>query len=246
MQIIEYHELDKIPDIEQLDQCETLEQAKQWFEDHKSLKLTQHHHWTMPQLVAKLRLWQLVTKDNRVLAKETLHKNLQDPKQRRYYWQWQVPRGCWIQNQNQNPQYAQLTPLLLLAHKQEYSYQSWQGLECLEPWLRIACALDHEEQARYHKFQSNYEQLQTWYHQSLAGKPARSQTRVFRCGELGLPMNTQILLLQHWLACSSVRHPDQILDPLRWDHQPKAIQQVEPLKHKIMPSKSKPTDWRPW
>lgn len=225
MQTQEYHELDKIHGIEQLDRCESLEQAKQWFLSRKPLK--HHHKWALPQLVAKLRQWQLVTRDNRVLAKETLRKNLEDPKQRRYYWLWQVPRSCWIGKQIEHTQYAQLTPLLLLAHKQEYSYQSWQGLECLEPWLHEACNLDQQQRVQLEELLHG-PQLLELYHRSLGGKPAKSQAKTYKLQEIPLPKNTLVLLFQHWLACPSIRHQDQILDPLNWDNMPKPIVQPEP------------------
>jgi hypothetical protein len=119
-------------------------------------------------------------------------------------------------------------------------------LECLEPWLRTALDITAEEREAYQEFGSDHEQLQQWYHRSLQGKPAKSQAKVYRCAEIPLNQNTKVLLLQHWLANSAVRHPDQILDPLVWDHQPKAIQQVEPLTHKKSPTKPKHTDWLPW
>lgn len=241
-------ELDQIPNIHLLDQAKSLDEAKQWFLDHEHLEIHHHHHWLLKQLVAKFQQWQLVVENGMVQAKATLHKNLQDPKQRRYYWLQQVPRSLLLKKQCEYPQYAQLTPLILLAHKQEYNYTKWQGLECLEPWLRTALQDSAAWREVYLELRSHHEQLQQWYHRSLNGKPAKSQAKVYRCPEIPLNSNTKVLLLQHWLASVTIRHQDQILDPLDWSNIPEPIVVCEPLAstNRTKPKLTQPKPWLPW
>ena len=242
-QYIEHHEIDKIPNINQLDQCTTLDMALNWFTTHKHLRLAQNHHsWIMPQLVSKFQQWQVeYDHSGQPSGLLTAQLNLEDPKQRRYWWMMRVPRGNLVANQNQNPHYAQITPLVLLAHKPTIAYSRWVDTNLvLEPWLVLATTLNQAQRVLLQNLDPQHKQLQ--HAHSLQGKPARGQTKVFRVQ--GTPWQEftpqcLVLLLQHWLACPSVRHQNQILDPHNWDLVPEPIVCTEVTV-------TKPTQPLPW
>ena len=216
----------------------TQTELEQWIKQEHIAPL---HLWLLPQLVAHFGTWKLV-KDSSgswdIL--NTLKHNIGgDPKLQGLWKLSRVTRSLLLPSQTKHPQYAQLTPLILMGLKlyKDVPYQSWQGLEHLEyllgPKLLEAATLSSEQQAVC--FGLGSEELLQIRNEGLMNKsgkragelkPAESTWALtgIQHTKLGkLPKLTQSMLAQIWIAHPSKRTKYMILDPINWDLMPQPL-----------------------
>lgn len=193
----------------------------------QALELQNYSSWLLPQLVSQLATWKIAG-----CGKTTVTLNCVNAWQQGLWKLTRVKRGLLIKNQIREPQYAKLTPLILLAFKRSYSrsYESWRnfpGLEwLLEPDLFAAVQAAPE---------FDRDTLLQCRQQGLAiktgpkagtSRPAHSTWQLYGIQDtvLGsLPKLQQTILTQCWLAHPQIRCETMILDPNNWDFQPEPL-----------------------
>jgi hypothetical protein len=165
-----------------------------------------------------------------------------------------VKRSLLVAQQTKTPDYATLTPLILMGLKrmQGISYETWRnssGLQyMLEPRLFDAVVLGSEDLETCGSLGSDrlleiQKQGLTTKTGKTAGsiKPARSTWSLsgLQDTEIGhLPKVTQTILTQCWLAHPELRTPYMILDLNDWDRMPQPLttndifKAVQPIKTK--------------
>lgn len=233
----------------------------------KQEKLSHHHEWLLPQLVAQFGQWQLVKRDGKILVRETLKHNIgTDPKPLVLWRFTRIARGDLTLKQHTNPEYATLTPLILLGFKkyQGVPYSHWQGCEDLnrvvEPKLFEALSLDQEVLSGLRDLRSS--RLLEIRDQGLLNKtgakagtlkPANSTwslTGITGTEIGGLPKLTQTILTQIWLAHPQNRSSSMILDLWDWDKIPTPLVSGEIFQKPTEPapqSKKQPNAFElPW
>lgn len=200
----------------------------------KQEKLPIYHQWLLPQLVAYFGSWELQYQGEKIDILQTLKHNIgSDPKPLALWRLSRLQRSLLLDLQAKNPDYAQLTPLVLMGFKryQNIPYEQWRGLEhlehILEPKLMEALVIDDlsfcdlgserlleiRNQGLMNKSGKNAGQLKqadsTW---SLTG---------IQNTEIGhLPKLTQTILCQIWMAHPTKRTQYMLLDFKNWDNQP--------------------------
>lgn len=210
-----------------------LEGWETWCE---SVSLSHLHTWLLPQLVAWYGSWTLVYDNGEIDCLATVKKNCHDPKSRAFYMLSRVKRSLLVATQTKFPDYATLTPLILMGQKrmQGVDYESWRtasGLQyILEPRLFEAALLDKVDLEICGSLGSDrLLEIQTQGLTTKSGKtagskkPARSTWSLsgIQDTEIGhLPKITQTILTQCWLAHPELRTPYMILDPNNWDSMP--------------------------
>jgi hypothetical protein len=241
----------------------TLEGWETWCE---SINLSHLHTWLLPQLVAWYGSWTLILDEHSnydCLA--TVKHNCSDPKSRAFYMLSRVKRSLLVAQQTKTPDYATLTPLILMGLKrmQGINYETFRtssGLQyLLEPRLLEALALSSADLEEVNSLGSSrlleiQKQGLTTKSGKTAGsmKPAKSTWSLtgIQDTEIGhLPKITQTILTQCWLAHPELRTPYMILDLNDWDTMPKplvtndifkAVQTQQPTKTKEL------ADVLPW
>jgi hypothetical protein len=204
--------------------------------------------WLLPQLVAHFGRWTLASS-----IRETVEINTNSKQLRVLYHLAMISRSALLQKQIAQPEYAQLTPLILLGFRQNHGvlYEHWRTQKdlqwILEPKLYEALVnvstpllsknrlLELQQQALTIKTSQNSSRVGTlrtassWYKLSgLKGTELES-----------LPLLHQHLLLQTWLAHPQHRRPGMILDPNNWDLIPPALIDWNPLFRE----ESQPPPW---
>lgn len=206
----------------------------------EQMQLSHLHQWLLPQLVAWYGSWTLVYDEHSnydCLA--TIKKNCVDPKSRAFYMLSRVKRSLLVAQQTKTPDYATLTPLILMGLKrmQGIEYETWKnstGLQYfLEPRLFDALVLDSSDLEEVNSLGSDrlleiQKQGLTTKTGKTAGsqKPAKSTWSLtgIQDTEIGhLPKITQTILTQCWLAHPELRTPYMILDLNDWDTMPKPL-----------------------
>jgi hypothetical protein len=213
-----------------------LEGWESWCE---SVSLSHLYTWLLPQLVAWYGTWTLVKDGDRIDALATVKHNCPDPKSRAFYMLSRVKRSLLLATQTKAPEYATLTPLILMGQKRMagVDYESWRTATnlqwILEPRLLEAILLDGKDLSMIDSLGS--ERLLAIQTQGLttksgktAGskKPAKSTWSLtgIQDTEIGhLPKLTQTILTQCWLAHPELRTPYMILDLQNWDNMPKPL-----------------------
>jgi len=221
----------------------------------ESMNLSHLHTWLLPQLVAYYGSWTLVYDGDRIDGLKTVKYNCPDPQSRAFYMLTRVRRSLLCATQTKAPEYATLTPLILMGQKRMkgISYESWRnasGLEwVLEPRLLEAVILEPEDLLVINSLGS--ERLIEIQSQGLttksgktAGsmKPARSTWSLtgIQDTEIGhLPKLTQTILTQCWLAHPELRTPYMILDFSSWDNMPSPLVSNNIFKTEIVPQPTK-------
>jgi hypothetical protein len=204
-----------------------------------SVELSHLHGWLLPQLVAHFGTWKLIFSDNKIDCLATIKHNCVDPKQRAFYMLSRIKRSTLVQSQTKSPDYATLTPLILMGLKrmQGVQYETWRTAKdlqwILEPRLFEAIMIYHEVLQACCGLGSD--RLIEIRNQGLlartgtkAGqmKPAKSTWSLtgIQDTELGqLPKLTQTILTQCWLAHPESRTPYMILDLENWDNMPQPL-----------------------
>lgn len=213
----------------------------------ESVQLSHLHTWLLPQLVAWYGNWTLVkTAEGTIDCLATVKENCPDPKSRAFYMLSRIKRSLLVAQQTRTPDYATLTPLILMGLKRMkgVDYQSWRnstGLQyILEPRLfdaviltdkdlDICCGLGSD------RLLEIQDQGLTTKSGKTAGskKPAKSTWSLtgIQDTEIGhLPKITQTILTQCWLAHPELRTPYMILDLENWDNMPKPLVSNEIFK----------------
>lgn len=233
-------------------------------------KLSHFASWLLPQMVAHFGTWTLAwDSSGQIDILATLKANVgTDPKLQGIWKLSRVKRSLLIPVMSKAPEYATLTPLILMGQKRMngVSYESWRGLPnleyVLEPRLLEAVALSSEDLELCCSLGSN--RLLELRDQGLmqrsgakAGqmkKPESTWTLTSMQGtEIAhLPKLTQTMLTQIWLAHPSLRTPYMILDPNNWDNLPNPLLTPEifrPPEPEVKPKKQKAepiVDKLPW
>lgn len=214
-----------------------LEGWETWCE---SVQLSHLYTWLLPQLVAWFGNWTLVYDElGNIDCLKTIHKNCPDPKSRAFYMLSRVKRSLLVATQTKAPDYATLTPLILMGQKRMagVNYEAWRSATNLqwivEPRLLEAIMLDTEDLAVCSGLGSDrLLAIQTQGLTTKTGKtagsvkPAKSTWSLsgIQDTEIGhLPKLTQTILTQCWLAHPELRTPYMILDLQNWDQMPKPL-----------------------
>jgi len=194
----------------------------------ESANLSNYSSWLLPQLVAHFGNWQKAA-----TGLETVVNNCQTKHQRSLYRLARVRRSLLIKNQTKQPEYGQLTPLILLGFRrnQNFSYESWRGYTGLEwlvepdllqtmhsqqPQLTVARILEIREQGLTYRsgtyVGTQRNPLSTW------------QLYGIQDTEFGdLPKLQQAQLAQIWLAHPKHRRETMVLTSSNWDEMPPPI-----------------------
>jgi hypothetical protein len=214
----------------------SVESFEAWAESHELSHLAP---WLLPQLVAWFGSWKLISSDDRIDCLATIKHNCPDPQSRAFYTLSRIKRSVLVKNQTKSPDYATLTPLILMGQKRMagVNYESWRTAKdlswMLEPRLYEAVMIYHEVLQSCCGLGSD--RLIEIRNQGLlartgktAGsmKPAKSTWSLtgIQDTELGsLPKLTQTILTQCWLAHPESRTPYMILDLENWDNMPQPL-----------------------
>ena len=212
----------------------------------ESVQLSHLYTWLLPQLVAHFGSWTLVYDKSHIDCLATIKHNCPDPKSRAFYMLSRVKRSLLVATQTKFPDYATLTPLIMMGQKRMkgVDYESWKnsrGLQyILEPRLFDAVMLSPEDLTICGGLGSDrlleiQVQGLTTKSGKTAGtmKPAKSTWSLtgIQDTEIGhLPKITQTILTQCWLAHPELRTPYMILDLENWDNLPKPLVSNEIFK----------------
>lgn len=197
-------------------------------------KLSRFESWLPQQLVAWFGSWTLARDGNRWDILSTLKQNVgTDPKLQALWKLTRLKRSLLVNSQVKTPEYATLTPLLLMGFRrmQGVAYESWRDLPnlelILEPKLYEAVVLDDYsccDLGSEELLQIRDEGLTTKSGNAVGTKKSPettwSLTGVQGTAVGGLPKLTQTMLTQIWLAHPKHRTPYMILDPQDWDRMP--------------------------
>lgn len=242
----------------------SVENFETWCESNE---LSHLHGWLLPQLVAHFGTWTLVKNASGVIdCLETIKQNCSDPQLRAFYMLSRIRRSILVANQTRSPDYATLTPLILMGLKrmQGISYETWRSAKdlhwILEPRLHEAFVLDPEVLETCCNLGSD--RIMAIRNQGLlartgklAGqmKPAKSTWSLtgIQDTELGkLPKITQTVLTQCWLAHPESRTPYMLLDLQNWDAMPQPLVTNDIFRTEVKPQPTKPqkelADVLPW
>jgi hypothetical protein len=204
-----------------------------------SVSLSHLHTWLLPQLVAYFGTWTLVYDGDVIDCLATVKQNCSDPKSRAFYMLTRIKRSLLCATQTKFPDYATLTPLILMGQKRMkgVDYELWKTAKdlqwILEPRLLEAVILQPEDLQTICSLGSErLIEIQTQGLTTKSGKtagsmkPAKSTWSLtgIQDTEIGhLPKLTQTILTQCWLAHPELRTPYMILNFSSWDSMPSPL-----------------------
>ena len=236
-----------------------LEAWETWAE---SVNLSHLYTWLLPQLVAWYGSWTLVKNGDTIDCLATIKANCSDPKSRAFYMLSRIKRSLLVPQQTKTPDYASLTPLILMGLKrmQGINYETFRnstGLQyLLEPRLLDALVLTTEDLEVCNSLGSNrlleiQKQGLTTKSGKTAGsmKPARSTwslTGIQDTEIAHLPKLTQTILTQCWLAHPELRTPYMMLDLQNWDKMPQPLATNDIFKAVQTQPKQELAEILPW
>ena len=212
-----------------------------------TMNLSHLHTWLLPQLVAHFGTWTLVQDDAGVIdCLATVKANCPDPKSRAFYMLSRIRRSLLCATQTKFPDYATLTPLILMGQKRMkgVDYELWKTARdlhwILEPRLLEAVILQPEDLSIINSLGSDrLREIQVQGLTTKSGKtagsmkPAKSTWSLtgIQDTEIGhLPKLTQTIITQCWLAHPELRTPYMILDLENWDLMPQPLVSNEIFK----------------
>jgi hypothetical protein len=213
------------------------------------LNLQVYSSWLLPQLVAHFGNWKLLGD-----GKSTVKHNCVGKHNIALYRLSMLRRSQLIKNQTQNPEYAQLTPLILLGLKrhQGFSYEQLRELPglnyLLEPQLHEALVLDQLPQLSRTRLLEIRQQGLVYMTGKQVGqtRPAESTWKLYgiQGTEIGgIPTLAQTILAQIWLAHPKHRRASMILDLNDWDQMPEPLIDGEV----VVQPKTAAASWeKPW
>lgn len=196
----------------------------------QEINIKQHQQWMLPQLVHYFSSWRILED-----GLQTVLDNCKTNLDKSLYRLTRIARSQLIHNQTKQPEYSQLVPIILLAHKQYLGkpYESWRTYPkldlLLEPPIYEAVLVEPPELDK--------DTLLALLENGLGysnGKQrsAASAYKVYRLKDsplANLPHLLQTMLLQNWLCHPQIRHKNMIVNPKNWD------QLTEPLvEHQVV------------
>lgn len=217
--------------------------------------LHNYSSWLLPQLVAHFGRWRLYSTGRETVAKNT-HNNLDKV----FYRLTRIRRSLLIKNQTQQPEYGQLTPLILCGLKQAHGYNYEQfrelpGLEwLLEPLLYSALVENDPPRLSGDRLLAIREQGLVYKTGPKAGQQRNPEStwQLYGIQDTELGPQTKLLqsmLTQIWLAHPKHRRSTMILDPHDWDNQPQPLVDAQVLVAPIAANKKNDSTRReqmPW
>lgn len=200
----------------------------QFLEVVDNSNLCNHSSWLLPQLVAHFGRWRLYAS-----GKDTVVKNCTTALDRVLYRLTRIRRSLLIKNQTQQPEYGQLTPLILCGFKrhQGFSYEQFRELDglkwILEPLLYESLCGDipHISKDRLLEIREQGLVYRSGAKQGQKRNP-ESTWQLFSIGDTELgnsPKLLQSMMTQIWLAHPRYRKQTMILDPQDWDNLPQPV-----------------------
>ena len=206
--------------------------------------LDNHSTWLLPQLVAHFGRWRLYK-----TGEETVRENCSTQLDKVLWRLTRFRRSYLIKTQTKQPDYGQLTPLVLLGFKrnQGYSYEQFRELSglkwLLEPPLYQALVetqITPPDKNRLLAIRDQGLIIKTGKNAGTRRNPEGTwrlygiqDTELGGIGEL-----LQTMLTQCWLAHPKYRRETMILDPLDWDNMPEPLIDVEVVKPVVADKKS--------
>jgi len=220
----------------------------------ESANLTNYSSWLLPQLVAHFGNWQRAA-----TGLETVVNNCQTKHQRSLYRLTRVRRSLLIKNQTKQPEYGQLTPLILLGFRrnQNFSYESWRNYSDLawlvEPDL-LEAMLSPQPNITVARILEIREQGLTYRSGTYVGRQRNPfstwQLYGIQDTEFGdLPKLQQAQLAQIWLAHPKHRRETMVLTSANWDEMPPPIisdELFEPLNTTNTNTNTSQNQQLPW
>lgn len=215
--------------------------------------LHNYSSWLLPQLVAHFGRWKLYGS-----GKETVAKNTHNLLDKVFYRLTRVRRSQLIKNQTQQPEYGQLTPLILCGLRQAhgYSYEQFRELEglhwLLEPLLYESLVEQTPPRLAVDRLLAIRQQGLVYKTGPKAGSSRNPEStwQLYSIGDTELGGHTKLLqtmMCQIWLAHPKHRRNSMILDPHNWDSQPQPLVDVEVLTNFTTANiKRMPREEMPW
>ena len=199
--------------------------------------------WLLPQLVAHFGRWRLYS-----TGQETVVKNCETALDKVLWRLSRVRRSLLVKNQTKQPEYGQLTPLILLGLKrsQGYSYEQLKEFSdikwLLEPPLLEALSVQVTVPQKNRLLEIRDQGLiyRTGKNSGTRRNP-ETTWQLYGIGDTelgGYPKLLQTMLCQCWLAHPKNRRETMILDPLDWDNMPPPLIDVDVVR---MVESTKPT-----
>jgi hypothetical protein len=199
--------------------------------------------WLLPQLVAHFGRWRLYS-----TGQETVVKNCTSALDKVLWRLSRVRRSLLVKNQTRQPEYGQLTPLILLGLKrsQGYSYEQLREFSdikwLLEPPLMSALSvtISIPQKNRLLEIRDQGLIYRTGKNSGTRRNPETTwQLYGIQDTELGnYPKLLQTILCQCWLAHPKNRRETMILDPNNWDLMPESLIDVDVVKPVVVDKKS--------
>lgn len=224
----------------------------QFLEMVENSPLQNYSSWLLPQLVAHFGRWRIYSS-----PLVTVQENTHNPLDKTLYRLTRVRRSLLIKNQTQQPEYGQLTPLILcgLRQSQNQSYVHWRNHSelkwVLEPLLYASLIVEIPQLTNQELLQIRQQGL-VYRTGPKAGttRPPESTWKLY--GISDTPLGDQTILLQSmlcqiWLAHPKNRRSTMILDPNNWDAMPPALVSSELFEAATLKIKPPPAiDQLPW
>lgn len=200
--------------------------------------------WLLPQLVAHFGRWRLYS-----TGQETVVKNCETALDKVLWRLSRVRRSLLVKNQTKQPEYGQLTPLILLGLKrsQGYSYEQLKEFSdikwLLEPPLLEALSVQVTVPQKNRLLEIRDQGLiyRTGKNSGTRRNP-ETTWQLYGIGDTelgGYPKLLQTMLCQCWLAHPKNRRETMILDPLDWDNMPPPLIDVDVVKPVTADAKTK-------
>jgi len=200
--------------------------------------------WLLPQLVAHFGRWRLHS-----TGQETVVKNCVSTLDKVLWRLSRVRRSLLVKNQTRQPEYGQLTPLILLGLKrsQGYSYEQFREFQdikwLLEPPLleALSVTISVPQKNRLLEIRDQGLIYRSGKNSGTRRNPETTwQLYGIQDTELGgYPKLLQTILTQCWLAHPKNRRETMILDPLDWDLMPEPLIDVDVVKPVVADTKTK-------
>jgi len=200
--------------------------------------------WLLPQLVAHFGRWRLHS-----TGQETVVKNCVSTLDKVLWRLSRVRRSLLVKNQTRQPEYGQLTPLILLGFKrsQGYSYEQFREFQdikwLLEPPLleALSVTISVPQKNRLLEIRDQGLIYRSGKNSGTRRNPETTwQLYGIQDTELGgYPKLLQTILTQCWLAHPKNRRETMILDPLDWDLMPEPLIDVDVVKPVVADTKTK-------
>lgn len=210
-----------------------------------------HSSWVIPQSLAEFGSMTLKYSNGKIDCPATFRYNLGSEWLLGLWHMTRLPRSSIVANQVNSPLYGTFTPLILLGFKiyQDIPYGAWRdsiGLDkALEPRLyeivsypKLEQVLEYWEQLPIDDKLALRNTGLTYRTGPLEGT-IKSAKSTWTLNRLNIPILDEApkllvtMLMQCWLAHSSVRHSNMLINMRDWDSLPEPIDNIEIFDQKI-------------